>query len=77
VLPSKSEVVARHWTEYCEYRYDSVSPAYTEYWLVQIRTFVKEETKYVMKDMKRIRMRKSEIRNSEETENKENEGEVK
>lgn len=38
---------------------------------------MKEETKYVMKDMKRIRMRKSEIRNSEETENKENEGEVK
>jgi hypothetical protein len=41
-----------------------------EYWLVQIRTFVKEKRKYVMKDMKRIRMRKSAIRKSEETENK-------
>jgi hypothetical protein len=39
--------------------------AYSEYWLVQIRAFVKEERKYVMKDMKRIRMRKS-----EETENR-------
>ena len=47
-----------------------MSPVYTEYWLVQIRKFVKEEKKYSMRDMKRIRMRKSAIRKSEETENK-------
>jgi hypothetical protein len=51
-----------------------VSPAYEEYWLVQIRTFVKGETTYVMKDMKRIRKRKSAIRKSDETENKEMRG---
>ena len=45
--------------------------------LVQIRTFVKEERKYVMKDMKRLRVRKGAMRKSEETENKWNEVEGK
>jgi hypothetical protein len=68
---SESEIVASRWNEYCENRGNRqcVSPAYTEYWLVQIG-YLWKERKYAMRDMKRIRMRKSAIRKSEESENK-------